>query len=99
MTPYSGDYIRVYNDNTDTGTVNISVNTEDQKNVFDNFKKPYWDLGNWNYSYLRNNIENTNIPASDMSRIFGNYFIIEFTFLNNDGKSIEFYNVSYNIVK
>ena len=99
VTPYSGDYIRVYNDNTDTGTVNISVNTEDQKNVFGNFKKPYWDLGNWNYSYLRNNIENTNIPASDMSRIFGNYFIIEFTFLNNDGKPIEFYNVSYNIVK
>lgn len=101
ITPFSGNKLKVYNDLTDTGELDINVNEEISKNIFANFDKPYWHLGVWNYSYLRNKINtypSTKNPDI-LSRIIGNYFIIEFTFDNNDNKLIEFEGLNYKVVR
>ena len=103
-TPYAGQILRVYNDNVNTNDINITVNNEsidpnEHKNIFGNYKKPYWDLGNWNFSYLRNMIGNEgDQSAAVMSRLYGNYFIVEFEFLMQD-RRIDFESLSYKISK
>lgn len=103
-TPYAGQWLRVYNDNVNTNDINITVDNEsgdpnEHKNIFGNYKKPYWDLGNWNFSYLRNMIGNEgDQSAAVMSRLYGNYFIIEFEFLMQD-RRIDFESLSYKISK
>lgn len=88
--PYSGIRIRVYNDEVDTGWLDISVNQESLKNVFANFNKPYWDKGNWNFSYLRD--------KDTKSRLYGNYFVVCFEF-GGDEMRYEFETLGYNITK
>ena len=80
--PYSGYTLRVYNDQVDTGTIDISCSTEADKNTsVMNYKKAWWQFGNWNFNYLRDiKNANANLKAQFMSRLYGNYFIIEFTF-------------------
>ena len=101
-TPYAGQFLRVYNDNVNTNDINITVDNEsidpnEYKNIFGNYKKPYWDLGNWNFSYLRNMIGNEDYQsATIMSRLYGNYFIIEFEFLMQD-RRIDFESLNYKI--
>ena len=97
--PFSGQTLRVYNDLIDTGELNILIDDEQSKNIFGEYKKPYWDLGNWNFSYLRNAKDGQNI-AELMSRLYGNYFIISFT-LNNqiETNKIEFEDINYVISK
>lgn len=101
-TPYAGQWLRVYNDNVNTNDINITVDNEssdpnEHKNIFGNYKKPYWDLGNWNFSYLRNMIGNEDDQsATVMSRLYGNYFIIEFEFLMQD-RRIDFESLNYKI--
>ena len=101
-TPYAGQWLRVYNDNVNTNDINITVDNEsgdlnEHKNIFGNYKKPYWDLGNWNFSYLRDMIGNEdNQSATVMSRLYGNYFIIEFEFLMQD-RRIDFESLNYKI--
>lgn len=103
-TPYAGQWLRVYNDNVNTNDINItvddeSINSNEHKNIFGNYKKPYWDLGNWNFSYLRDMIGNEgDQSATVMSRLYGNYFIIEFEFLMQD-RRIDFESLSYKISK
>ena len=101
-TPYAGQCLRVYNDNVNTNDINITVDNEssdpnEHKNIFGNYKKPYWDLGNWNFSYLRDMIGNEDDQsATVMSRLYGNYFIIEFEFLMQD-RRIDFESLNYKI--
>lgn len=97
--PFSGQRLRVYNDLIDTGELNILIDDEQSKNIFGEYKKPYWDLGNWNFSYLRNAKDGQSI-AELMSRLYGNYFIISFT-LNNkiETNKIEFEDINYVISK
>ena len=103
-TSYAGQILRVYNDNVNTNDINITVDNEsidpnEHKNIFGNYKKPYWDLGNWNFSYLRNIIGNEgDQSAAVMSRLYGNYFIVEFEFLMQD-RRIDFESLSYKISK
>lgn len=103
-TPYAGQWLRVYNDNINTNDINITVDNKsidpnEHKNIFGNYKKPYWDLGNWNFSYLRNMIGNEDDQsATVMSRLYGNYFIIEFEFLMQD-RRIDFESLNYKISK
>lgn len=103
-TPYAGQYLTVYNNNVNTNSINITVNDEstnpnEHKNIFGNYKKPYWDLGNWNFSYLRDMIGNeVDQSATVMSRLYGNYFIIEFEFLMQD-RRIDFESLNYKISK
>lgn len=97
--PYSGYLVKVYNDLTNTGELNIEVNEEIAKNIFANFDKPYWYLGVWHYNYLRNKLDTYHINKDTdlLSRIVGNYFIVEFIFNNDDNKLIEFESLNYNI--
>ena len=99
--PYSADFLKVYNNQVNTGELDILIDKEEDKNVFCNYKKPYWELGNWNFSYLRNNISKyANYgDAFNMSRMFGNYFVVEFTFSNGDDLKVEFEELKYNITK
>ena len=61
------------------------------------YKKPYWELGNWNFNYLRDKLHESN-DANYPSRLYGNYFIVSFVF-KNDFRRIEFESLSYNITK
>lgn len=101
ITPYSAEFLKVYNNEVNTGELDILISKEDSKNIFCNYTKPYWELGNWNYNYLRNKIaEHANYgDAFNMSRIFGNYFVVEFTFANTDNLKIEFEELKYKITK
>jgi len=98
-TPYAGYTLAVYNNNVNTGVLNITTDIEANKNMFDVIDKPYWDLGVWNFSYLRNRISELNNGVSDdnITRLFGNYFIVEFVFDNEDGRKIDFEELNYNV--
>lgn len=99
--PYSGDTLRVFNHNVDTGVIDIKIDTEKAKNAFANYKKPYWDLDNWNFSYLRNKGSQHNgkqIYGDVMSRLYGNYFIASFTFSDSE-RRVEFEDLKYNVTK
>ena len=101
VTPYSADLLKIYNNEVNTGELDILIDKEEAKNVFCDYTKPYWELGNWNYSYLRNNIADRKNygDAFVMSRIFGNYFVVEFTFSNTDNLKVEFEELKYKINK
>ena len=91
--PYAGDRLIVFNDKITTDLLDIAVDKETDKNIFGAYKKPYWYLGNWNFSYLRNHIATYNNYGDgfEMTRLFGNYFIFKFIFKNNtENKRIEF---------
>ena len=95
--PYSGDILKVYSEHCDTNELDISNTTV---NEFNNYKKPYFELGSWNYNYFRNLIANhPTISAFDITRIYGNYIIIEFIFDNKDGELIEFEDIEVSITK
>lgn len=99
--PYSGDTLRVFNHNIDTGVLDIKIDTEKAKNPFGNYKKPYWDLDNWNFSYLRNKgsqHDGKQVYGDIMSRLYGNYFIISFTFGDSE-RRVEFEDLKYNVTK
>ena len=99
--PYSGDTLRVFNHNVDTGVIDIKIDTEKAKNPFGNYKKPYWDLDNWNFSYLRNKgsqHDGKQIYGDIMSRLYGNYFIASFTFSDSE-RRVEFEDLKYNVTK
>ena len=53
------------------------------------YNKPHWLLGSWTFNYLRNivKLNGINKIADEMSRMFGNYFIVEFVF--NDASKEE----------
>lgn len=83
--PFSGAKIRVYNDLIDTGYLDIKTyidsNNEriiDKRNTsVMNYKKPWYEFGNWNFNYFRDIKNSKKLKAKDMSRLYGNYFIIE----------------------
>ena len=97
--PYSGDTLRVFNTEVDTGLLNILVddespNTKKNRSIM-NYKKPWWELGNWNFNYLRDSKQgNVKFPT----RLYGNYFVIRFV-LKDDYRRIEFESLEYQITK
>ena len=95
--PYSGEQIRVYNNEVDTGWLDIKIDTEESKNIFFNYNKPHWDLGNWNFNYLRNKLSD-NLGLDFMSKLYGNYFIVSIIF-GDSNERIEFESLGYNITK
>lgn len=92
---YAGNKLKIYNDICSTGDVDISVDNELASiNNTNAYKKPYWRLGNWNYNYIRNNIDkydNKQISKSEANRVVGNYFIVHFEF--NSDKQVEFESI------
>ena len=102
--PFSGNKLIVYNNEINTGELNIEVNDENNKNIFGSYDKPYWGLGNWNFSYLRNKLSSyPTISAVELSRLYGNYFIVEFIFNNGtvdiENEKIEFESLTYKLSK
>lgn len=71
LMPYAGDNVRVFNDLADTNL--LPCGTMPPSNSVVDYDKPYWDLGNWHFSFLKDH--NTNAPGG---RLYGNYFIIHF---------------------
>lgn len=90
LKPYSGLFIRVYNDEVDTEWLDCQIDFEEDKNKFANYKLPYWDKGNWNFSYLRD--------AINKMRLYGNYFVVCFKF-GGEKYRFEFESLGYNITK
>ena len=68
---------------------------EESKNLFANYNKPYWDKGNWNFSYLRNKLNNK-LNADLMSRLYGNYFVVAIQF-GGDNHRYEFEMLNYSV--
>lgn len=90
-TPYAGDILRVYGEVPDTGNLDISIT---DVNEYNKWKKPYFELGNWNFNYLKDNINKyPDIKSANITRIYGNYIIINFVFDNKDGELIEFEDI------
>ena len=94
---YSGKNIRVFNDLVDTDWLDCNTDNDGKlpNNEIKDFNKPYWNLGNWNFNYLRD-INNHN--ANPEARLFGNYFVISFDFGNVD-TLIEFENLDVQLTK
>ena len=89
-TPYSGYQLRVYNDLCDTGILDIHY---DGKIVSSYKNKPYYDLGNFTFNYLRD-------KTDDKNQIFGNFFIVEFIFepkVDQEDGVIEFESLEYSV--
>ena len=85
ITPYSGYKLKVYNDMVNTGFVDVSIDSESNKNktpLTSNYKKPWWELGNWNFNYLRD--INQGSGHDIMARLYGNYFVIAIKLNNKD---------------
>ncbi len=97
-TPYSGNKLRIYNDCIDTGYIDIScINNKFNKSVMD-YKKPWYEFGNWNFNYFRDIKNSKKLKAKDMSRLYGNYFIIELVFGNEDNERIEFETLNCKLI-
>lgn len=97
--PYSGNTLRVFNTEVDTGLLDILVDDESpntgKNRAIMNYKKPWWELGNWNFNYLRDSKQgNVKFPT----RLYGNYFVIRFI-LKGDYRRIEFESLEYQITK
>ena len=98
--PYSGYQIRIHNDMCDSGLIDVSVDTNSAKNVFNNYKKPWWEFGNWNFNYFRD-IKQGVSSHDIMSRLYGNYFIIDFIFYDDNNpynQKIEFENLDVKLI-
>lgn len=97
---YAGDLLRIYSQHCDTGDIDITfTNPEETVNNVMNYTKPYWRFNNWHYNMLRNKLSNyinKDITASESSRIYGNWFVINFTCYGN--KQIEFENIDADLI-
>ena len=51
---YAGDLLRIYTDSNDTGNIDISINNE--VNQYNDYKKPHYNNGYWQFNYFRNAI-------------------------------------------
>ncbi len=105
--PYSGAKIRVYNDVIDTGYIDIKTYIDsDTQQIVDkrnlsvmNYKKPWFEEGNWNFNYLRDKRNAKKLNANNMSRIYGNYFIIELVLDdNNTNELVEFETLNCKLI-
>lgn len=97
MQPYAGDILEIFSEFTNTGEIDINIDTT---NKFNRYSKPWFELGNWNFNYFRNKISTYNGSGSDkLTRIYGNYIVIKFTFSNKDKVCIEFENLNGSVSK
>ena len=97
MQPYAGDILEIFSEFTNTGEIDINIDTT---NKFNRYSKPWFELGNWNFNYFRNKISTYTGNGSDkLTRIYGNYIVIKFTFDNKDKVCIEFENLNGSVSK
>ena len=110
--PFCGDYVRIYNENIDTGWIDIRNAQTQNFNDRNNYNLPYYYLGDWimnMFRNIRNKINDINYSkisgkdytkADDRARLYGNYFIIEFGFnvnnFNDDSNKFEIQSLVVN---
>lgn len=87
--PWSGDYLQIFNKDVNSGEIDISV---EDVNKFNRYKKPYYELTEWNFNYFRNAIttHSKTSPSDYHRRLYGNWFVVSFIFTNQDNLPIEF---------
>lgn len=86
--PYAGDILRIFNEDNDTDDIDINI---DKLNEFNKYKKPWYELTQYNFNYFRNAIkEHPTVISDKLRRVYGNYFVVRFIFNNSDNKRIEF---------
>ena len=98
--PYSGFKLRIHNDLCDSGEIDVSVDDESVKNLLANYNKPWWEFGNWNFNYFRDIKQGTS-SHDIMSRIYGNYFVIDIIFYDDENpypQKIEFENLDVKLI-
>ena len=66
-THYAGDLIRLYTDNADTGNLDISV--DGNVNKYDDYKKPHYEKGYWEFNYFRNAISKAATETQLLKRL------------------------------
>lgn len=83
---YSGYRFKVYNEENNTGILDIETHdTKKYNSVSLNpraYKYPYWDRGKWNFDYIRNSIA-YNKPSDESAILYGKYFVARFIFDNS----------------
>jgi hypothetical protein len=94
--PYAGDELMIYSEHCSTGKLNIFIDM-DTYNKFGVYNKPYFELGTWNFNYIR--ADASLISHNGNTRIFGNYIIIGFKFINTNKELIEFEDISVGVTK
>lgn len=96
---YAGDKIRVYSQYCDTGELDITIDSN-AVNKVDDFIKPYWRLGNWNVNMLRDKLDKykqSSIYPSNMTRLYGNWFVIQFIF-KDTFKLVELESINVKLI-
>lgn len=92
---FSGNELKIYTDEVDSGEIDISVD-ENEINKNEDYKHPYYEKGVWNLSYFRNRI-NELTHSDDMSLIYGKYIVVRFIFNNNVKVKFEGIDIQTNL--
>lgn len=97
---YAADAIRVYSTHCDTGVLDITFKDAIiEVNKVMNYAKPYWRFGNWHFNALRNRLAEYLLKKygdDECSRIFGNWFVVEFHINSNEQVELETLDAVYN---
>ena len=82
---YSGYRFKVYNEENNTGILDIETHDTKKYNSISlnprAYKYPYWDKGKWNFNYIRNSIAYDK-PSDESAVVYGKYFVARFIFDN-----------------
>lgn len=63
---YSGDILRIYTDQTDSG--NLDISQPDVINVLNNYKVPHFERGVWQLNYFRNYLDAIDVDKELMAK-------------------------------
>lgn len=97
---YAADGVRVYSAHCDTGVLDTTFKDATiEVNKVMNYAKPYWRFGNWHLNALRNRLAEylqNKYGDDECSRIFGNWFVVEFHINSNEQVELETLDAVYN---
>lgn len=106
---YAGDEISISSEFCNTGVIAIENKPKNNLNKVNDFTQPYWRFGNWHFNMIRNKItewvediankEDNVIKSDDMSRVYGNWFVIKFKFNSGTQKEIETLDCQFSLDK
>lgn len=95
---YSGYRFKVYNEENNTGILDIETHDDKKYNGISlnpkAYKYPYWDKGKWNFNYIRNSIAYDK-PSDESAILYGKYFVARFIFDNS--VKYKFENINFII--
>lgn len=108
-TYYAGDEISISSEFCNTGIINIEPKNKTNVNKLNDFAQPYWRFGNWHFNMIRNKVtdwiedvankKDDVIKSDEMSRVYGNWFVIKFKFNSGTQKEIETLDCKFSLDK